>query len=1013
MKEPEYYREEYESKDSNRYIAEFGVNTTGKTSPGKKRRSFFRIFLHVVWSLILLSLVFMAIIGGIVGGYVYTLYIELPSISRLEEFSPSLVTKVYDDNDELIGEFFIEKRALVSFDELPEDFVNALIASEDKRFYRHFGIDPIGFARAIIENIKTGSFAQGASTLTQQLTRGLFLSPEKKIPRKIKEWMLAIQIELKYRKLASLELTRQVLKDLRQENLPNNIVEQLQFMEEEGFTSEEDFLNAIEKRIGSAQFTKYKDLIGKHANTLTQSKRKAKQKILELYANQFYWGHGAYGVQAAAKLYFGKSVEELNLGECAMLAGIVQLPARHSPLTYPDRAKKRQAHVLRRMVVEGYIVEGSFTLTEQSLSELKKKDIPEEILTKLEVMNNRKYTTAESFVRVLEATIGEEQSDQYKSIILPIAAEASFKLSEGALAKLKTKGIPEKLYTKLEGLTIQEHMGREDFVKTLENTIRKEKESEVFEQYTPLIVKYASHETAQKARIQPFEKKQVPIHQIDKAPYFVEHVRQYLEEKYGYKVYQEGLQVYTTLDLHLQDMAQAVLQEGLRNIQKRHGFKLYDRDKTPEDREERLQLIEAQEWREPLKKNDLVHAIVTGVTPNQIQVKIKDYEGTIPENGFQWAGKNATKLVQADDIVLVKVVEVDEEHHSLSLKLDQEPLLEGAIVSIDPKTGHILTMVGGYDFYRSKFNRAVQALRQPGSSFKPFVYLTALERGRTPADIIVDEPVTFVIDQRTGQTWSPKNFSGTHEGSLTLRRALEKSVNVIAAKLIDQIGPHAVVDTARRLGITAYLNPYPSLALGGSEVYLLEMVSAYGTFANRGFRVEPIFVTKVLDRDSNILEENVPRARQILAEDTTYLLVSMMRGVVQRGTAAAANKLGRPLAGKTGTTNDNTDALFIGFSPSLVTGVWVGYDENRKPIGQKETGSRAALPIWMAFMEEALKDKPIEDFPVPAGVSFVQIDPETGLLAAPQCGESFTEVFKKGTEPKEYCYQYRGYSYRP
>jgi penicillin-binding protein 1A len=239
---------------------------------------------------------------------------------------------------------------------------------------------------------------------------------------------------------------------------------------------------------------------------------------------------------------------------------------------------------------------------------------------------------------------------------------------------------------------------------------------------------------------------------------------------------------------------------------------------------------------------------------------------------------------------------------------------------------------------------------------------------------------------------------------MTLRRALETSTNVVAAKLIDQIGPHSVVDTARRLGITAYLNPYPSLALGGSEVYLLELASAYGTFANRGFRVEPIFVTKVLDRDGNILEENVPRARQVLAEDTTYILVSMMQGVVQRGTAARASSLGRPLAGKTGTTNDNTDALFIGYSPSLVTGVWVGYDENRKPIGRKETGSRAALPIWMAFMEEALKDTPIEDFPVPAGVSFVQIDPETGLLAAPQCGESFTEVFKKGTEPKAYCY---------
>jgi penicillin-binding protein 1A len=524
-------------------------------------------------------------------------------------------------------------------------------------------------------------------------------------------------------------------------------------------------------------------------------------------------------------------------------------------------------------------------------------------------------------------------------------------------------------------------------------------------------LQHAAYETAKRARVQPFKKTRIPEHQIDKAPYFVEHVRQYLEDRYGSGVYQDGLQVYTTLDLHLQDVAQNVLQEGLRTIQKRHGFKLIDRDKTPEEREEKLQIIEQEEWKKPPKKEALVHAIVTRVTAEQIQVKIKDYIGTIDPQGFQWADKDPKKLVQVNDIVLVKVTEIDEEKHSLKLELDLEPLLEGAIISIDPKTGHILTMVGGYDFYRSKFNRAVQALRQPGSSFKPFVYLTALERGFTPANIIVDEPVTFMIDPRTNQTWSPRNFTEEYKGPITLRQAMEESINVVSAKLIDQIGPHAVIDTARRLGISSYLNPYPSLALGGSEVYLQELVSAYCAFANRGFRVEPIFVTKVLDHEGNVLEENVPRARQVIAEDTTYILVSMMQGVIQRGTGAAAKKLGRPLAGKTGTTNDNTDALFIGFSPSLVTGVWVGYDENRKSIGRRETGGRAALPIWMAFMEEALKDTPIEEFPVSAGVSLVQIDPKTGLLWSQQCGEPFTEVFKKGTEPREYCYQAQGYSY--
>ncbi|MBD3308122.1 PBP1A family penicillin-binding protein [candidate division KSB3 bacterium] len=788
--------------------------STEKTAdtPNKppRKRSFFRKILRLVWGLIIASLILSAIMAGIAGGTLYSLYRELPNIDRLEKFRPSLVTRVYDQHNELIGEFFIEKRALVSFNELPEDFVNALLAVEDKRFFDHFGIDLIGFARAALKNIQTRSFAEGASTITQQLTRVLFLSPEKKIPRKIKEMMLAIQIEQKYRDLEAM-------------------------------------------------------------------KQQAKQKILELYANQLYLGHGAYGVQAAAKLYFGKQVWELDLGECAMLAGLPQRPAAYSPITHPEAAKKRQRHVLNRMVAEGYIT-------------------PEEM---------------------------------------------------------------------------------------------------------------------QVAFDKPFEKKELPDHQINKAPYFVEHVRQYLEERYGWRVYQDGLQVYTTLDLHLQDVAREALRQNLREIQKRHGFKLIDKDKSPEEIEEKLQRIQRQEWKNPPKEGEILHAIVTAVSSSQINVRLADYTGTIEKKGFEWIKKDPTNVLKPDDIILVKVDAIDPATQTLQLTLELEPLLEGALASIDPKTGYILAMIGGYDFYRSKFNRAVQALRQPGSSFKPFVYLTALERGLTPADIIVDEPVTFVIDEERGQTWSPRNFSGDHKGPMTLRHALETSTNVVAAKLIDQIGPRAVVETARKLGITSHLNPYPSLALGGSEVYLLEMVSAYSAFANQGYHVEPIFVTKVLDSDGNILEENEPRAKQVLPENLTYILVSMMEGVVQRGTATRAKKLGRPLAGKTGTTNDNTDAWFVGYSPSLATGVWVGYDENRKSIGYRETGGRVALPIWIEFMEEALKDTPIEEFPIPSGVSFVQIEPQTGLRADPRCGgEVFTEVFRKGTEPKEYCYQAweRGYS---
>ncbi len=784
--------------------------TDSKPKHAGRKSSFGRKFFRFLWGVCIIALILTAISSGIAGGILYSFYTELPDIGRLEKFRPSLVTKVYDRNEELIGEFFIEKRSLVTFDEMPQDYVNALLAVEDKRFWEHFGIDVVGFSRAMLRNLRARSFAEGASTITQQLTRLLFLSPEKQIPRKLKEMMLAIQIERKYR----------------------------------------------------AEFG---------------SKEEAKKKILELYTNQFYWGHGVYGLRSAAKLFFGKDVDELDLGECAMLAGILQRPASHSPIRHPEQAKKRQKHVLDRMVAEGFI-------------------------------------TAEQ---------------------------------------------------------------------------------------------------AKEAYEKPFEKQELPQRQINKAPYFVEYVRQYLEEQYGYRVYQEGLEVYTTLDLHLQDVAREAVQKNLRDIQKRHGFRYIDKDITPEKRQEKLKAIQEHEWKNPVKKGDVLHAVVTAIRANQIAVNLAGYTGTISQKNFQQLLKEPQKVFEVDDIILVEVREIDEENQRLSLKLELEPLLEGALLSIDPRTGYILSMIGGYDFFRSRFNRAVQALRQPGSSFKPFVYLTALERGFTPATIIIDEPYEVVLNPKTGETWRPKNFSGKHKGPMRLRRALETSTNVIAAKLIQQVGVHAVIDTARRLGITTYLNPYPSLALGGSEVYLKEMVSAYCAFANSGYRIEPVFVTKVLDSQGNVLEENVPRARQVLAEDTTYLLVSMMEGVVQRGTATRAKVLGRPLAGKTGTTNDNTNAWFIGYSPSLVTGVWVGYDESRKTIGRRETGGRAALPVWIAFMKEALKDVPIEEFPVPAGISVVSIDTVTGLLAAPGCsGEPWPEVFKKGTEPKEYCYQFQGYSQR-
>jgi membrane carboxypeptidase/penicillin-binding protein len=898
------------------------------------------------------------------------------------------------------------------------------VSVEDKRFFRHFGVDVIGFGRAIIENIKTRSFAEGASTLTQQLTRGLFLSTDKKIDRKIKEWMLAIQIEQTYRQEANAQIFDQIEQQLRYVGVPGDVLEKLQPLREQSISPNTDLVVTLQETLGSELFAQYRAPLLEHLARLGDSQRQAKEHILELYANQFYWGHGAYGVQAAARIYFGKEVEDLTLGESAMLAGLVQLPAVYSPITNPERAKNRQAHVLRRMVIEGYIEEGRFQLTTEALARLRYAlsqmeppadtevgaaaiSAPEALLPKLETLKNQPFDTEEAFLQALTRAIGPDNLGHYRTPILIQAAEPVFKLAGRDIDRLKALALPETVTQKLAALLDAVSLPKEDFIAALERAIGRDSTQE----YLPLILQYAARDTAKRARVEPFTRQEIPERQIDEAPYFVEHVRQYLEERYGFRVYEDGLQVYTTLDLHLQHTATAALQKGLRTIQKRHGYRVIDRDRTPAQREEKLKVIRATQWRKPPERGDFLHAVVSGVSGSAITVNLGAYTGTIGSKGFEWTGREAGQLVKVDDIVLVEVLEVDSANQTVRLALDQEPALEGAILAIDPKTGHILAMVGGYDFARSKFNRAVQALRQPGSSFKPIVYLTALERGRTPSDIIVDEPTTFLIDPRTEQTWTPKNFSADHKGPMTLRRALEASINVVAAKLIDQIGPRAVIETSRRLGIMAQLHPYPALALGSSEVPLIEMTSAYGTFANRGYRVDPIFVTKVLDRDGNVLEENVPRARQVLGEDVTYVLVSMMQGVVERGTATAARALGRPLAGKTGTTNDSTDALFVGFSPSLTAGVWVGYDENRKSIGRNETGGRAALPIWIEFMQEALKDTPIEEFPVPAGISFVQVDAASGLLYDARCGEAFTEAFIKGTEPKEYCYHFNPYRY--
>jgi penicillin-binding protein 1A len=727
---------------------------------------------------------------------------DLPPVEAVLEYQPSLVTRVYAHDGRQAGQYYVERRVLVPLKEVPKSLVHAIIAVEDSRFYEHKGVDPLGILRAVLANLESFTIRQGASTITQQLARSLFLTPERSLQRKIKEAILAWKME----------------------------------------------------------------------KVLT------KDQILDLYLNQIYFGHGAYGIQAASKTYFGKAVQDLTLSEVALLSGLPRAPRDYSPYLNPERAKQRQGVVLRRMVEEGFITDEDF---------------------------NQAY-----------------QQDLF---------------------------------------------------------------------FKPL-------ERAEEA-----------------APYFLEHVRQYLVTKYGETaVYKGGLSVHTTLDLDLQRAAVQAVEEGLREVDKRQGYRGPLEHKTPEETakmlEEDVGLLSLSDVRE----GDVVRGIVTAVDEKGAQVVAAGLRGRIAMEGMAWArkrlkGKDLLKdvellesprpadLLKAGDVIEVGIQKADLEKRTAVFRLEQDPVVEGALLSLDPKTGAVRAMVGGYDFKRSEFNRSVLARRQPGSAFKPFIYATAIERGLTPATVLMDSPVIFE-DSVLQKVWKPENYEGKFNGPVTLRDALTFSRNVATVRLLDRIGVKPVAEMAQRVGITSPLSNDLTLALGSSGITLMEAVSGFGVFANRGVRAEPIAILKVEDPNGKVLEENRPQSQRVMAEETAYLMTNMMQDVIQRGTGWRARVLGKPLAGKTGTTNDFTDAWFVGYAPNLATGVWVGFDDQRS-LGDRQAGGTAALPIWVEYMRVALSLIPEEPFPIPDSIVFVKVDPETGLLPPPTEPEAPVEVFIQGTEP--------------
>lgn len=748
------------------------------------------------WHFVILGTVFLALLGsGAVVGVLWHVSKGLPSLDLLQNYQPSLVTRVYSDDRQVIGQFFIERRILSPLGEIPKPLIQAVIAVEDVRFFEHPGMDVIGILRAAWTNLRHGGKkVEGASTITQQLARSLFLSSERTFDRKVRELILAYKMEL-------------VL---------------------------------------------------------------SKEQILELYLNQIYFGQGAYGVASAGQSYFGKELSKLTLAESAFLAGLPKSPNNFSPFKAPERARKRQEHVLARMEEAGFITAA-----------------------------DREQTLAE-----------------------------------------------------------------------------------------------------------PMNFRRPGIEAI--APYFVEYVRQLLVAKYGEAmVYKGGLEVYTTLKLDMQKAAEAAMLTGLRELDKRQGWR------GP------LRTVDVATVTVPpsnsastFKEGDLTEGVVTKLAKDHVLVQVGTVTAKMGFDDIAWARRrlkgpdpitdvtviqNQKLLLRPGDVIEVAVKKVDRD--GLQLRLEQTPLVDGGLVALDPKTGAIRAMVGGYDFSRSEYNRAVMAHRQPGSAFKPVIYATAMKQGMSPATLVLDAPVVYEQEEED-KIWKPENYGKKFHGMVSLRDALIHSHNLATVRLLDKVGVRNVIEFAKEVGITSPLTADLSLGLGSSSVGLMELTSVYGVFVNQGMRTEPYAIARVQDNTGNTLEQASIELREVMSRETAYLITNMMEDVIQRGTGQAAKVIDRPLAGKTGTTNDFINAWFIGAAPNLVAGTYVGFDD-RRSLGETESGAHAALPIWINFMKEALKELPVVPFEIPDDVIFVKVDPSTALQASEQEDQGVVELFAKGTEPTQ------------
>ncbi len=687
------------------------------------------------------TLLLLSIITGSLSGLMLVYSVNLPQINDLERYRPSTTTDLYDRKGRVIGSFALERRVVVNYDGFAPILREAVISIEDKNFESHWGINVLRIAGALIHDLRGHSHVQGASTLTMQLARNLFLSDERTVARKVQEAFLAIQIE-------------------------------------RAFT---------------------------------------KQQIFTLYGNQIYLGSGMYGFEAAAEFYFSKHAKDVNLTEAALLAGLPKGPAGYSPLLNPEKCLRRRNLVLSEMESDGVI----------------------------------------------------------------------------------------------------------------------------------------THQEAEQARQTPLG---LHLSQPDQsvAPWFQEEVRRELEKRFGAdEVHQAGLRVETTLDLDLQKTANHAVLDGLAAYERRHGWKgnldnVLSTGATLGD-------YRHPDWATMSHAGDYVHALVTRVLPLEIVARVGDEQIVLLPADWAWTGQRyGDALVKPGNVIYVHLSDAME-GNSRRATLEQDSGAQGALMAMDNTSGDVLAMVGGRDFALSQFNRATQAERQVGSSFKPYVYAAAMEDGAKPTDIIVDAPVNFA-------GYAPHNYENDFKGAMTLLNAFAESRNVPAVKLAARVGIRKVIDLAHRFGVTSDIPPYLPIALGAASITLDQQMDSYSVFPNDGIRVTPRLVRKVENYDGITLWQDRPAIDEVISQETARSMMTLLRAVTAHGTGAAVAQLNHPLGGKTGTTSDFTDAWFLGFSPSVTCGVWVGFD-NEQSLGEKETGARAALPIWMTFMKAVIAGAPDEQFP--------------------------------------------------